>query len=351
MPGVRQLRTLLGADYRPMPVLDPREQNLRTLSSLGFPELTPVVGRRTIAPFFRAADRRSGVYLLRLSNDRFYIGLAVDVVRRFGQHARSSGDRIVGFSFQPMAQKAMVERERDLIQSAERLGVPLEQVVWKSEVYGDSDLDSVLTEQEYDAWFADPAAHFSLPLSTPIRYDAGRESRDKASFDKLASTQHADALIRILRSYARGCIPGARDTVHDFWAVSCFPTTNASTWPRVACVSAHVMETFVIGHEKSRPDAIWGFINVTASVIEDRYGTIAKARRTLAAYAIEPTQYRSAGHDQCGIHFRGIRAIEAILGQESVRTAAATLLLRVMRKGVTPYAKFHCSALDDVLLA
>lgn len=334
-----------------MLAIDLLEQNLSALRSLGFPELTPVVERRTIAPLFRAADRRSGVYLLAMSDDRFYIGLAVDVVRRFGQHKRNFGDRVIGFAFQPMAQKVMVERERGLIQAAERLGVPLEQLVWKSEVFGDSDLDDVMTEPEYTVWLTDPGAHFSLTRSIAGPYDSGRRSRDKANYQKFLSRPDADSVVRLLRRYAHKCIPCARHTVHDFWAVSCFPATNASAWPRIACFSAHVMETFVVGYEKSTPDAIWGFINVASSIVEDHYGTLAKARKALGAHAIERTQYRSAGHDQCGIHFKGARSIENILDQEVIRRAAATLLVRVMRKGVTPFAKFHCSALDEALLA
>ena len=330
---------------------DERVNYLRVLKSLGFPAMTVVADRRTIAPLFPGKTRRTGVYVLALDDGLFYMGLAKDAVRRFGQHRRTFGRRIVGFAFKATAIRELEVVERDAIRLAERAGLPLEQVEWKSVVYGDSDLDDVLTADEFAIWRASPTHSVDARVRSSLISDAGRASRDRSNFSKLRDRPDAEDVIRLLRRYTLECVPSARITEHDFWSVSCLPSTNRTTWPRIACFNAHVMEVLVLGFLKADAKTAWGFLNVASSAIEAEFKSLAKARRALKVASITETAYRSAGHDQCNISFRGLSSLERLLDAPAVCEAAQLLLYRVMRKGVTPYAKFHCTALADVLLA
>ena len=56
------------------------------ITELGFPAPTDVRGRRSIADLLPKSRDRRGIYLLEFSDGTFYIGQALNVVRRFGQH-------------------------------------------------------------------------------------------------------------------------------------------------------------------------------------------------------------------------------------------------------------------------
>ena len=68
---------------------------------LGFPPPMQLVGQQSIAGLLLEDVGRSGVYLLGFAGGTFYIGLATDVVRRFAQHRRAHGDRVLAFAFLP----------------------------------------------------------------------------------------------------------------------------------------------------------------------------------------------------------------------------------------------------------
>jgi hypothetical protein len=72
---------------------------------------------------------------LQFDNSTFYVGQAVDVVRRFGQHRLVRTD-IVGISFQRLPRSSLNERERLAIQEAERCGLTLANRVHVSEFEG-----------------------------------------------------------------------------------------------------------------------------------------------------------------------------------------------------------------------
>lgn len=61
--------------------------------------------------------------------------------------------------------------------------------------------------------------------------------------------------------------------------------------------------------------------------------------------SVEQCTYRAAGEDQVRISTDSLEAMAGVLRNSVVRRAARTLILRLMRKGATLYAKFHCPQL------
>lgn len=323
----------------------------RIARSLGFPAPADVTGRRSVAALFPASRRRTGVYLLAFAEGSYYIGLARDVVRRFAEHRRTHGDRIVLLAFLPSRLRDLEVVERELIRRAERTGVPLEQTEWKTEVYGGCDLDDVFGEVDFARWQESPAHCFAQASWVAPQMEAGRHARDARRFSQLMSQPYGAHAVRLVARFARECVPGARQTAHDFWSVACVPSTNATTWPRLVCLSAHVMEVLVLGTKKGKPNSVWGFVVCARTPLEATYGGLPQAQSALGADEIEVSSYRSAGYDQCRIHFSSFPQAHAILDHPAACTAAGLLLYRVMRKGVTRYANHHCTMLADRLLA
>ena len=122
-----------------------------SISKLGFPKLTNVSGLKSIAQEFGSSKPRCGIYLLAFSGDRYYIGQAVDCVRRFSQHLKTY-DEIDGFSFIKVPKTKLDEREKELIFKAESAVLTLLNVMHVSLVVGETDLDLLFEEGVLDRW-------------------------------------------------------------------------------------------------------------------------------------------------------------------------------------------------------
>lgn len=109
------------------------------VSELGFPDPIDVCGRRSIADLLPKSRDRCGIYLLEFSDGLFYIGQALDVVRRFSQHHKQHSN-IVRWSFRPVKRGNLDSVERELIYRAPALGLTLTNKVHVSHVVGETDL-------------------------------------------------------------------------------------------------------------------------------------------------------------------------------------------------------------------
>lgn len=219
-------------------------------SALGFSEIAPVATLRSIAHIFGTSKSRCGIYLLELSKQRFYVGQAVDVVRRFGQH-RKNYDEIIGFSFIPVKRPQLDDVERELIQKAERLGFVLLNTVHATNVVGDTDLDMVVSPEEQDKWSDAPAKFNKADKSASIVLPVAQQDRFAEQYRKYQTVPLGKSTSQLLKTYLFNCVPAPKRTEYSFWIVSCCPSTNKSTWPRLVCVSAGVMELLVLGYQKN----------------------------------------------------------------------------------------------------
>lgn len=240
------------------------------VEKLGFEPPAPVSTLRTIAQRFGASRPRCGIYLLEFPEQRFYIGQAVEVVRRFAQH-RKNYDEIVGFSFIPVRSEKLDQIERDLIRKAESLGLVILNTVHACNVVGDTDLDMVVSPNDQAEWLSRPADFNNLDTSGSIVLPDAQVARFAEQFRRFDAHPLVNPASDILRTYVRHCIPAPKRTEYSFWVVSCLPSTNRDTWPRLLCVSAGVMELLVIGHHKSRSSDMWGFVTVASDVLSETF--------------------------------------------------------------------------------
>lgn len=104
------------------------------------------------------------------------------------------------------------------------------------------------------------------------------------------------------------------------------------------------MEVFVLGRWPREEETTWAFLVVAKSEILAAYSSLRQAGQLLDAL-VEPCSYRAAGEDQVRISTDSLEVMARVLRNSVVRRAARTLILRLMRKGATLYAKFHCPQL------
>lgn len=308
---------------------------------LGFPPAEPISTLRSVAHLFGSSKSRCGIYLLEFTGERFYIGQAVDVVRRFGQH-RKNYDDISGFSFIPTQRGSLDQIERDLIQKAELLSLLILNTVHASNVFGETDLDMVLSQEEQAEWLSSPVRFNKGDTAAPIALPAAQLERFSKQFHRLKEHPLYTSASELLTTYVHHCIPAPKRTEYSFWVVSCLPATNRNTWPRLLCVSAGVMELLVLGYHKDAPSTLWGFVTVASDVLSGTFKTDKSFMDFFPSTEIIRRQYRDAGQHQVTLWAADEQSFAAILRHKAVQQAAAALALRVMRKRATIYSKFHC---------
>lgn len=320
------------------------------VAAMGFPAMAPVSSLLSIAHLFGASKKRCGIYFLAFQSGLFYVGQAVDVVRRFSQHRRVHDD-IVGFSFIPVPKHKLDDTEKALIFRAESIGLKITNAVHVTNIVGDTDFDIVMSAREQEAWLCAPSCltdtedsnpKIVLPETQQIRF-----SKHFARFEKHPLSLRALALFK---QYVWGCVPAPRRTEYSFWSVSCMPS-GSGAWPRLLCVNAAVMELFVVGWEKQNSNVLWSFVNVAEDILLEHWASLDELAKAFPFVEIVRTEYRDAGQHQVSLHTYGGTPMERLLIDPGISKAAAVLGLRVMRKRATIYGKYHCAQLADQALS
>ncbi|MEX3937393.1 GIY-YIG nuclease family protein [Paraburkholderia phymatum] len=316
---------------------------------LGFQPPEPVETLRSIAHLFGSSKSRCGIYLLAFRDHQFYIGQSVNVVSRFSQH-RQEWDDLVGFSFLPVRQSQLNDVEERLIRDAEELGMVIRNRLHTSIVVGDTDLDLILAPEEQDAWLASPKQFNKRDPASLMELPSGQVEKFRHHYRRFLDQPQSANVIRLLTTYIHECLPAPQRTEYSFWSLSCMPSTNAATWPRLACINVGGMEVFVLGHYKDAPWKLWGFVNVATDALAEKYGN---ARELIAAFPgirfSTARPYRDAGQFQIRLEADDQDFFQ-LMADSCVMRAAATLALRVMRKRPTFFGKHHCKLLSNAIL-
>jgi hypothetical protein len=324
------------------------------LRGLGFPEPIDLGTLGSIAHLFGAtrsafapSPTRTGVYALLLPDDRIYVGQAIEVVRRFAQHRRALGS-IEAVSFMPALATALDARERADIRAIEAAGLRIANVVHVSDVQGERDLDVLVSPDVQERWLRDPLRVNAAERTqvAPVELPPLQRDRFALRFRELEAHPHGAAAVHLLSTYLCGAVPLPRTTEYSFWSVSCLPSTGGSSWPRLVCVNAGVMELFVLGG-KADATPLWGFVNVALDVLESMPGGQRGFRRRHRGVEVEDSAYRDAGAQQARLRFASEQAAAHLLFDPGVQRAAGALALRVMRKRATIFGKYHCKPLAD----
>jgi hypothetical protein len=293
---------------------------------------------------------RCGIYLLEFSDGTFYIGQALDVVRRFSQH-RKQHDNIVRWSFRPVKRRNLDAVERELIHRAPSLGLTLTNKVHVSHVVGETDLDGLLAPDEQQSWLAKPAETSAKDVRLNIDADGSHRTRYKHEWGALQDREDLPQLLKLLRLYIHNCVPAYRRTEYSFWSVSCMPSTNAAYFPRLAAISMNIMETFVVYHPKDGLDDVRSFVNLSKARLLEQYHSEGKFYRQYpGTWWHQHRNYRAAGEDQMQVELGNLSSAMRVLADPAVQSAAGLLNLRLMRKGGNIYARYHCFDLADQLI-
>ena len=318
--------------------------------ALGFPNLEQVESLQSVAHLFGSSKPRRGIYLLHFKSGLWYVGQAIDVVRRFSQHRRNHTD-IIAFSFIPVPIENLDIIEKTLIYKAELLRLKITNAVHVTSVVGDTDLDLVVSRNDQESWLNN-LSYFDGKRrnDSKIVLPEAQQVRFSKHFAKIENHVLFPSVLPLLQRYVGRCLPAPRQTEYSFWSVSCMPTTNSGTWPRLFTVNAGMMELFVVGWVKHSSDQVWAFVTVAEDVLFQTWDSIEGLEEAFPFIEFERRGYRDAGQHQVTLQVYGTAEIMTLLKNDTICKAAAIVALRVMRKRATIYAKFHCPQLATCAL-
>lgn len=326
----------------------------KIITALGFKfdEAFDVKGRLSISDLFPKTKKRCGIYLLNFSDDTFYIGQAIDVVKRFSQH-RKKYDSIIRCWFIEVDREKLNEVEEQLIRSAEDQGLLITNKTFVSSVIGETDLDLIIHPNDQENWLENGVDLSNDGFDLYSKIDLKYKIKYQHNFEVLKQNEHYDQMKRVLKKYIEICLPAHKKTELSFWSLSCLPSTNIGTYPRFFCMNINAMEVFVMGYSK-KERKLFCFVNLTERFLDDIENVEGELQRYYSIYKtlnISQTNYRAAGKDQVQFGFEDIDEFELFLTQEQpVVDSIKEMNLRLMRKGGTIYSPFHCfNLVKDIL--
>jgi hypothetical protein len=306
-----------------------------------------VGGLLSVAHLFPRSSGRTGIYVLHFQVGDAYVGQSLDVVGRWAAHRRRWDD-ITRIDFCRAPRKNLDITERELIRAYQQRGQALRNITHTTgSLVGDSDLDYVIEPSQQHAWLNDGE---ELPdVEERVRDDELRNLK-RAAYARLTARDDFNMIQFVLNCYVQLTVPRPRATELTFWALSAMPSTNASTWPRVATLSVNKMETLVMCHPKGAPQDLRCFINISGSALQQAAGSLSKFLKSHpAAYSDGIGRYESSGGDALTIQFEHPwQLFETLLSDDSsLLNAARSLNLQLMRKGPTVQWRGHCFDLAD----
>ena len=302
-----------------------------------------VEGRLSIADLLPKSRSRCGIYMFALANGLFYIGQSRDAAKRYAQH-RKKYDNITRFAFRHVERQDLDEIEQTLIHQAQASGVPLTNKEFVADVRGVTDFDLLVSPEERAAWLKNPRMFDADQVRVNSESQRMRFARE---YEQFSAHELAPEAIALLQTYVWESVPAFRRTEMSFWSLTCMPSTNRNAWPRLACVNIHLMETFVIGFHKKNPQTMWSFVNVSKSVLLDRYKTQSAFETKYPNVIFRDAWYRSVANDGATLHAES-SGMHQLLRDPAVLNAARHLNLRLMKKGATTlFSRYHCFLLAD----
>ncbi|MDX1994455.1 MAG: hypothetical protein SF029_18880 [bacterium] len=321
------------------------------ISDLGFPkQLYEVKDRRSIAHVIRL-KRLYGIYVLHFANGEFYAGLTINVVRRFAQHVVNHKD-IVALSFKQVSLNKLQSEEKRVIQTLEKAGFHLRNIIHTSISYAPSAFDEVMPPQQQEQWVND----VNFVISTGQRADEPELRRKyKDRYAKLVQKPYAEEMIQVIRQYVQTCIPTYLSSEMYYWNVSCLLEKRANNMLIYSRVCIYWQEVFTVGTINGEPFFSWHLARSPLEInVKLKRGTLTTLNPAL--FLKHPLHahlhtYKPGGQDQINLQLDGsIEAALNVLHEPTILYAIRRFNLNLMRKGLNIYYKYHCFDLADRLV-
>lgn len=310
---------------------------LTIIEKHGFTGLIDISGLSTIENKINPADH-CGIYILRFSDDHYYIGQSVDIAKRFKEHTRTYDHyniKIRQFSYKIIPQSELNDLERLMIKEFETHNIYLKNHTFSGVPKGESDLDMVWQKDEQDKWL--DSYQQTPQYKERVEYSKQRE-KYRLKFEDLSKLEVYSEAINFLKEYFKYCVPEPFLTEFDFWRISCLPEKNC-----LCRLNIYQQEVLSLYFEDKTLDIDF---HVTRSI--PSFSELLDYSDIIQA---DNHYYPTGGADQCGIQiFDSTKAIDFI-NLPSMQKAIKDINIRLMLKGTGFNKPSHCVDLADKVLS
>lgn len=312
-----------------------------TLSNFGLPDFTWVYCRPTIADLYKPG-KRCGIYVLRFRDNQFYVGQAVDVIRRFVQHTKVHED-IQEISFKNFSLKELNIIEQELVSNLERKKIKLRNINLTSIPKGETDLDLIVPVEQQQLWLN---SNFENKLNEHCIQQPDLQEKYFRRFHLLTKRDDFNNSAKpFLIEYFKKCVLKPAKTELSFWALTCltkaFTDLNNIAISRLNFFWCEVLTIWLDDN-----DEVNYSFHLTKSLLTKSYLKTLKIK----SLTISDHFYPRGGPDQFSIGVVGLEDALKLLQHENVVYAIKTFNLRQMQKGATVYGRYHCIDLAKLIL-
>ena len=315
----------------------------KILADNNFSDFEWVYCRPTIADLFKP-DKRCGIYVLHFRNNEFYVGQAVDLIRRFVQHTKTHQD-IQEIAFKNITAKDLNELEELIIRTFEQKKIKLRNINLTSLPKGESDLDLLIPKIEQDRWLSNEAIN---KLGEHLISQPEQQERYAKKFRRLIKLKYfASDILPFLQEYFSKCIIQPARTELSFWCITVLPSGSKSYFRAINRVNLFWCEVLTIGIERENKNINYSF-HITKDGITKNY--LKELCKDIPTLKSDDHYYSKGGFDQLHIWVDNSDDAMKLLENKKILIAIKTFNLRQMQKGATVYSKYHCIDLAKTIL-
>lgn len=313
----------------------------KVLVNYNFPEFSWVYRRPTIADLFKP-NNRCGIYILHFRDNQFYVGQAINVVRRFVQHTKVHDD-IQEISFKTFPVTNLNRIEEELVKTLERKNIKLRNINLTSIPKGDTDLDLIIPSNQQQSWLI---SDYENKLNEHYIDEPDLQEKYYRKFQQLIKRNDFNNSAKpFLIEYFKKCVLQPAKTELSFWALTCLTKAFLNLSNVAICrLNLFWCEVLMIWLDDNK-DVTYTF-HLTKSLLTKTYLKSLK----LKSLIIDDHFYQRGGPDQFTIEVRGLEDALRLLQDKNVVLAIKTFNLRQMQKGATVYGRYHCIDLARLIL-
>lgn len=302
----------------------------------------------------RGPDGRSGIYVHFFSGPEewFYLGLSVDVRKRYHQHIKNHTD-IIKSAWLPAPEDQLVALELKYLGLMQSHRANLRNILKHRDDYLWEDIKDIFEDGHGERWLADPSPDL-LPYT---KTDKELEANYAKRFAELrAHPDFSEEIMELFNHYIRHFVLFPTKTDQMFWNLTCLtPGGYSKPYEKLVAlmrINIHMPEVFTVilnEHYEGAPRLTFNF-----HVAKDQF-TKEDLDRYWADWSLKanPGNYTATGGRQIQFLVNNVADAWTLLADPVFRRAAKVSNLRLMRRGLLARAlsQAHCLPLAKETLA
>lgn len=316
------------------------------LDELGF-KTCRIINQDSV-PALLPPKRRSGIYVLHFATGHSYVGQSVNAYRRYLEHCRIYPN-ITAFSFKPIKQdKIELDAwEYNVIQELEAQAFPLLNIIHTSISYRSSDFDTIMPLEEQARWMKD----LSYNAVSGERHEdevLRTKQAERYQYQPPKDQLYAAQILPVLQRYIEIGIPRFGETEASYWNCSYLPSAS----PKNVFARLNINWQAVFSAYLGNTSAFFDFWLAGSPFLELSKPEGERFSQEFLGIEIgtEAHTMLPGGSDQVYMIIHDPKLALKFIEHPTVLRAIRIFNLNLMKKGQSPFNRYHCPLLIDAAL-